>query len=182
MSHWQTKSSKVVYENPWIIVHEDEVVMPDGKDGVYGVVKSKSGSVHVVPVDNEGNTWLIQQESYPLKDTHLWQCVAGRSDGEPDEVAAKRELLEEAGLEAKKITVLSDARVAVGIAGFQASLCLAEDLTENKNFLDESEAIETIKKVPLSNVTDMILNGEIIVSESIAALLTAIIYLEKRKA
>ena len=47
MSSWQTKSSRKVYENPWIIVKEDEVIMPNGKDGLFGVVSSKSDAVRM---------------------------------------------------------------------------------------------------------------------------------------
>lgn len=72
MASWQTKSSKIVYENPYIVVHEDQVVKPDGTDGIYGYMDSKSHSITVVPVDDEGNTWIVQQERYTLKRT-TWE-------------------------------------------------------------------------------------------------------------
>jgi hypothetical protein len=36
-----------VYENPWISVHEDQVVRPDGEPGIYGVVHYKNVAVGV---------------------------------------------------------------------------------------------------------------------------------------
>jgi 8-oxo-dGTP pyrophosphatase MutT (NUDIX family) len=168
-----------VYENPWIFVHEDTVVSPDGKDGLYGVVESKSESVFVVPLDDDNNTYIVQQEHYTTREL-AWQCVAGRTDGEPIEVAARRELLEEAGLEASSITVLAHARTASGISTFKSNICLARGLKSNMSFFDKGE-ITAIKKIPLATAQEMILNGEIAATESIAAFLLAMTYLEKEK-
>ena len=179
MSSWQTKSSRKVYENPWIIVKEDEVIMPNGKDGLFGVVSSKSDAVFVIPVDSQGNTYLVQQERYTTQEL-AWQVVAGRVDeGETEEAAAKRELLEEAGLEAQKVTLLSKARTAIGITTFRSTVLLAEDLIENTASFDASE-IQAIKKLPLDSALDMIRTGEIATTESIAALFLAKDYLVHR--
>lgn len=178
-SSWQTKSSKVVYENPWILVHEDEIVTPDGKDGIYGVVESKSESVFVVPLDHDNNTYIVQQEHYTTREL-AWQCVAGRSDGEPAEAAAKRELLEEAGLRAESITVLTHARTASGISTFRSNICLARGLESDMSAFDEGE-IAKVKKVSLTAVREMIFAGEITATESIAAFLFTMAYLEKEK-
>lgn len=70
---------------------------PDGKGGLYGWIESKSQSVFVVPVDDNGYTYIINQERYTRK-KFSWEGVAGRTDGEPYDVAAKRELLEETGI------------------------------------------------------------------------------------
>lgn len=180
MSLWKTKSSKIVYENPWLRVREDEVIMPNGKNGSYGVVESKSDAVYVVPVDKEGNTYLIQQEHYTTREL-AWQCVAGRTDGEPAEIAAKRELLEEAGLRAESISILSKAKVATGMTTFRGTICLAHDLIEDTSVLDKGEGISEIKKVPLKRVKEMIFNGEITTTECIAAFLLAITYLKEKE-
>src|SRR5919199_5976451 len=105
MSIWQTKSSKVVYENPWMIVKEDQIIMPNGKNGMYGYVGSTSNAVFVIPIDDDGNTYIVQQEHYPSRRI-AWQFVGGRKDSEPPSVAAKRELFEETGIQADEITVL----------------------------------------------------------------------------
>src|SRR6266542_5506246 len=97
---WQTKSSKIVYENPWMRVFEDQVIMPNGSDGMYGYVESKSDSVYVVPIDDEGYTYIVEQQRYTTKQLS-WECVAGRNEGDDPETAAKRELLEETGIRAK---------------------------------------------------------------------------------
>lgn len=180
MGTWQTKSSTVVYENPWLFVREDQIVRPSGQDGTYGVVESKSDAVFVVPVDDEGNAYIIQQEHYTTREL-AWQCVAGRTDGEQPEVAARRELLEEAGLDAEEIIILSKARTATGITTFRTTLCLARGLSSNQQHLDEEEDIKTIRKFPISTIQEMILTGKIANTESIAALLLAFNYLKREE-
>lgn len=178
MSSWKTKSSKTVYENPWISVKEDEVITPTGQNGLYGVVSSKSDAVFVVPVDADNNTYIVQQEHYTIREL-AWQCVAGRTDGEPPETAAKRELLEEAGLSAETITILSRSSTSTGVTTFRSTLCLAEGLTQDMSQFDSGEIMQ-IKKVPLASIPDLILDGELANTESIAALLTAAAFLKKR--
>jgi 8-oxo-dGTP pyrophosphatase MutT (NUDIX family) len=180
MGSWQTKNSKIVYENPWLKVREDQIVRPNGQNGTYGVVESKSDAVFVVPVDEEGNAYIIQQEHYTTREL-AWQCVAGRTDGERPEVAARRELLEEAGLDANKITILSKARTATGMTTFRTTLCLARGLSMNKRYLDKEEDIKTIRKFSIPTIQEMILTGKIANTESIAALLMAFNHLGKEK-
>jgi len=179
LNTWQTKSSKIVYENPWLFVREDAVVNPNGKDGLYGVVESKSDAVFVVPVDTEGNSYIVRQEHYTTREM-AWQCVAGRTDGEAPETAAKRELLEEAGLRAKTITVLANARMASGITTFRGAICLASDLEIDTSFIDKDEGIAEVKKLPLTSIKKMIMAGEIVSTESIAAFLMTIAYLGEK--
>lgn len=179
MSSWQTKSSKIVYENPWLIVHEDQVVMPDGREGMYGFVESKSAGVFVVPIDDDGNTYIIRQEHYTTREM-AWQCVAGRTDGEAPEVAAKRELLEEAGVRANSIEILVNARTATGMTSFKSTICIARDLEADASRFDKGE-IADVKKVSLAEVKEMIFRGEINATESIATFLLAMAYLEKNK-
>jgi len=179
MGTWQTKDSKIVYENPWLKVREDRIIRPSGQDGLYGVVESKSDAVFVVPVDDEGNVYIVQQEHYTTREL-AWQCVAGRTDGEPPEVAARRELLEEAGLEAGQITVLSKARTAAGMTTFKTSICLARSLAPNNNHIDEEEDIAAIRKFSIATIKQMIFDGEIANTESIAALLLAFAYLDRQ--
>jgi 8-oxo-dGTP pyrophosphatase MutT (NUDIX family) len=178
MASWQTKSSKVVYENPFIVVHEDHVIKPNGKDGIYGYMDSKSHSACIVPVDDEGNTWIVQQESYTQKQK-TWECVAGRTDGQPVEEAAKRELLEETGFKADSITIIGEVHVANGLSTFKSTFCLARGLTHVSDDLDQEDGILGIEKVPLKQIPEMILSGRITCSQSIAAFFMAIAYLEK---
>jgi len=63
---WTIVKSKHIYKNPWMDVIEDSVIRPDGKDGIFGIVNMKSG-VTILPIDNEGNIFLVEQYRYTLK-------------------------------------------------------------------------------------------------------------------
>src|SRR5205085_12488233 len=58
--------TRLVYENPWIAVREDQVMRPDGQPGIYGVVHFKFRAIGVLPVDDRGRIWLVGQYRYTL--------------------------------------------------------------------------------------------------------------------
>lgn len=179
MPGWKKLSSRIVYDNPWMLVHEDRVINPAGKEVVYGYCESKSNAVYVVPLDEDNNTYIVRQFRYPTG-KESWECVAGGTDGQPVEVAAKRELLEEAGVQATEIIELGTMDVANGISNFQGTFCIARGLTKITDQLDPTDGILEAKKLPLSEVQQKILSGEIHCSQSIAAFLMVIAYLEQQ--
>ena len=50
---WKRLDSKVVYKNAWITVREDQVIRPDGKPGIYGVVESRVATGVVALTDKQ---------------------------------------------------------------------------------------------------------------------------------
>lgn len=168
-----------MYENPWIKVHEDTTITPDGKPGLYGWVESKSPAVFVVPVDNEGFTYIINQERYTRK-RFGWEGVAGRTDGETYDIAAKRELFEETGIKAAKVTILNEIEIANGTTSFSGAICLAQNLRETNSAIDAAEGISEVRKLPLIEVVSMIMRGEINDSQTIAATFMAVEYLRAK--
>jgi hypothetical protein len=84
---WQTHSIQEVYDNPWITVSHREVTAPTGKDGIYGMVHFKNTAVGVVPIDSEGNTWLVGQHRYTINAYAIGYVAQGLSFGsaEPDD-------------------------------------------------------------------------------------------------
>ena len=63
---WKTQSTQPVYNNAWIKVEEHQVVNPGGTNGLYGKVSFKNQAVGIIPIDEEGNTWLVGQYRYTL--------------------------------------------------------------------------------------------------------------------
>ena len=158
-------------------VHEDTALNPVGKQVIYGYAETKKDSVYVVPIDSERNTWIVQQYRYPVKQL-LWECVAGHvEDGDSLESAARRELLEEAAVDAKAIQILGTIQAGSGIAAFPRTVCIARDLTETNGRLDESDGITSAKKLPLREVCGMIVRGEMTDATSIAAFMMVDAYL-----
>lgn len=170
----KTIASKVVYKNPWLVVREDKIIHANGKPGIYGLVESLHDGVYIVPVDNEGNTYLVKQYRYTEK-REVWECIAGRMNtGEADPlITAKRELFEESGLEAGTFHHLTDLRVANGMTTFICPVFLARDIEKTSDELDQEDGILACKKIPLDTVMEMIMKKEIVCSQSIAAFMIA---------
>lgn len=179
MADWQKLSSKIVYENRWLIVYEDQVITPAGNESIYGYMRYRCDVVYVVAIDAHQNTFLTLQQRYPTGKTN-WECPAGFIENETVESAAKRELLEETGMQADSIKIMSTVDIANGVAAIKNNVCLAKDLKKVTTKLDPVDGIIATKKVPLAKVYDMIINGEIVCSQSIAAFYMAGKYLESK--
>lgn len=167
---WLRLNSKTVYENPWIKVCHEEVKTPSGSDGIYGVVHFKGTAVGVVPIDEQGNTWLVRQSRYTLND-FTWEIPeGGAGEHEPSLACAQRELLEEVGLHASQWTELMRLHTSNSVTDEAAVIYVAEGLTHGVQNLDSSEDI-ILSKIPLRQAVDMVLKGEITDAMSVAALL-----------
>ena len=177
MKNWKTLSTREIYRNQWLSLREDKVIRPDGKEGIYSVVSGVHPGVFVVPIDNHGNTYLVLQERYTIQN-ESWEVIAGGSEGEDYEAAARRELLEESGFKAEKLTKILECYPLNGSSDHQAIIYIAEGIMKVTDFLDEVDGIMGIRKVPLNEVKLMILKGEITDGLSVTALLTALAYIE----
>lgn len=167
---WQRLSSRVAYENPWIKVYHEEVKTPTGSDGIYGLVHFKGTAVGVVPVDDEGNTWLVRQSRYTLNE-FTWEIPeGGAKEGESTLACAQRELAEEAGLQAKEWQELLRVHTSNSVTDEAGVLYLARGLSPCEQNLDPSEDIE-VRKLPLRDAVQMVLRGEITDALSVVALL-----------
>lgn len=168
---WVEKSCTTEYENPWIKVTHSEVLTPAGTAGIYGLVHFKNKAVGVVPIDDQGNTWLVRQSRYPLQE-YTWEIPEGGSpEGEDPLATAKRELREEVGLEASDWQPLQRIHLSNSVTDEEAFLYVARGISEVGGVeLDDSEDIVS-KKVPLQEAIAMVLTGEITDSLSVVALL-----------
>lgn len=168
---WTTLSGEEKYDNPWIRVTEYQVLNPAGGRGIYGKVHFKGKAIGVVPVDREGNTWLVGQYRYTL-DAFSWEIPEGGAPFHESPVeAAKRELREETGLSAARWTLISRLHTSNSVTDEEGFLYLAEDVTEGPSQLEETEADLKVKKLPLREAIRMVDEGEITDSLSMIALL-----------
>lgn len=179
-SPWQTISSETKYNNPWIEVVEDQVINPGGGEGIYGKVHFKNKAMGIIPIDEEGNTWLVGQHRYTL-DEFSWEIPEGGSPiGEDILEAAKRELKEETGLEANHWELFMTLHTSNSVTDEVAHVYLAKDLKHGSANLEESEADLKVKKLPLKEAIQMALEGKITDSISVAGLLKAAMLLNKK--
>ena len=167
---WQTLSRKVIYDNPWIHVEEHDVLNPGGKPAIYGVVEFYNYAIGVVPMDEDGNIWLVGQHRYPFNE-YTWEIPEGGGNKNDDPLLhAKRELLEEAGLTADNWELIQEMQVSNSVTNEYAFIYLATGLQETEPDPDEDEDI-TIKKIPFAEAYAMLLRGEIKDSLTVVALL-----------
>jgi len=167
---WKKLGSRVVYENPWITVREDNVLNPGGGENQYGHVHFKNKAVAIVPLDGNGNTWLVGQDRYTLG-AYSWEVpMGGAAEDEELLAAAKRELKEETGLTAAKWTEVMHLHTSNSITDEEGYVFAAEGLIEGEPEFEETEKLE-IRKLPISEAIEMIDRGEITDAISVAALL-----------
>ena len=158
---WKTLSVKDIYDNPWLHVAEHQVINPSGNPGIYGLVKFKNCAVGIIPVDDDGYTWIVGQYRYAL-DVYSWEIIQGGADpGEDPLVACKRELQEEAGLIARTWRLLSgEIHLSNCISSETGYVYFAEELSQTEASPDGTEVLQT-KKVTLDEAVRMAQSGEI---------------------
>lgn len=167
---WKKLRSKLVYDNPWITVIEDAVINPSGGEGIYGKVHFKNIAVGIIPVDEEGNTWLVGQYRYTLNQ-YSWEIPEGGCPAEEDILdAAKRELKEETGLTASNWKEIMQIHTSNSVSDEVGYVFLATGLTTGQTAFEDTEDLK-IKKLPFKQVVQMVLDGEITDSISVAAIL-----------
>ncbi|MFM2476803.1 NUDIX domain-containing protein [Celerinatantimonas sp. MCCC 1A17872] len=166
---WQTKSKKVVFENPWLRVEDHSVINPAGNPAQYGIVHFKNRAVGVVALTDDQQIYLVGQSRYALN-CYSWEIPEGGCpENEAVEDAAKRELREETGLIANSIEPLFKMHLSNSVTDETAYLFLATQLQAGEQELEESEDI-SVKKLALSEAIAMVERGEITDAITIAAL------------
>src|SRR5882757_851876 len=163
-------STRQVYENPWMVVREDRIRRPDGTDGIFGVI-DKPDYALIVPAE-EDRLHLVEQFRYPLG-LRRWEFPQGtapdRAEADPLELA-RRELREETGLRAARMTQIGTLDVAPGMSSQRGRVFLATEITEGSPERELTEQDMRTAWFHRDQVVEMIQRGEITDAQSIAAL------------
>lgn len=155
----KTISSEELLRTPIFWVTRDVAIDPDGFEIKRAIVQH-GGSAVVMPVDDKGRVLLVKQYRLPAR-RYMWELCAGRMDpGEKVLQTAKRELQEETGLKAKKMTKLAEFWVSPGFLAEHMTLYLAEDLKAGEQKPMEDERIET-RWFTAAEIEEMIESGKI---------------------
>jgi 8-oxo-dGTP pyrophosphatase MutT (NUDIX family) len=159
-SDWQTLDKTIVYENPWIKVEHRNVLNPAGNPGIYGTVHYKNLAIAVLPIDEDGCTYLVGQFRYVLN-RYSWEIPEGGCpEGENPLNAAKRELKEETGLEASIWTPILEMDLSNSVSDEVSISYLAKGLQKGIATPEDTENL-AVKRVPFTEVVKMVLDGEI---------------------
>jgi len=143
MSHLEEKkiSSKKIFQGKLINLFLDIVRLPNGKTGTREWI-DHPGAVCVVPVLPSGEICLIRQYRYGPKQEFI-EIPAGKLDRNEEPIdCAKRELIEEVGYSAGKLTYLTKIYPAIGFSNEVMWMYLGEDLVKTKRQLDSDEFLE----------------------------------------
>ena len=177
---WKITSEKEIYNNPWIGLTEFKVINPSGNPGIYGKVHFKNIAIGVLPLDDEMNTYLVGQYRFPLEQ-YSWEMPEGGGPVGTDPLAsAKRELLEETGLKADSWTEIQRLHLSNSVSDELSILYLARGLKQFEAEPEETEQL-VVKKLPFSEVYQMVCKGEITDSMTIVAVLKVQLLLTENK-
>lgn len=165
--------SRPAYDNPWITVTHHRIRKPRGGEGIYGVVHFKNRAVGVVPYE-AGDVWLVGQYRFPLGQ-YSWEIPEGGApEGESAEDCARRELTEETGLIAGRLTPLLTMHLSNSVTDEIADVYLATELSVGRSEPDDTEEL-AVRRVPLGEVYRRILAGEITDSLTVAGILRVVL-------
>ena len=141
-------SSKEKYRCKLFWVTEDEAVADKNDKDKPGFVMKRSvvrhsGSAVMMAVDDKDRVLLVRQYRLPAEQD-LWELPAGKVDkGESVLQSAKRELIEETGVRAKKWKKLVEFFPSPGYVEEKMTVYLVKDLTQGKSQPMDDERIET---------------------------------------
>jgi ADP-ribose pyrophosphatase len=160
---------RIVYEGKIFTLAEDTIRFPNGKEAKWDVLLH-SGATAVVPIDTDGTIILVEQYRC-IEDGGVLEIPAGRLEkGEDPIICASRELEEETGYKAKKLIPVCEIYTAVGFSDEVIQIYAAVGLERGKQNLDEDEYVE-VKRFSIQEIVDMIFQGKIKDSKTIAAVL-----------
>lgn len=167
-------SRKQAYQGPVFGVTTYEVQEPGGIKVRRDVV-THSGSVVILAVEESQHhhgpkVLLIRQYRHPVRD-YLWELPAGRKDeGEELLAGAKRELLEETGISARRWKHGFRFWASPGFLDETMDIFLAQGLTHGEAQPEEDENIE-VSFVPLSQAVQMVMQGKIVDAKTMTGIL-----------
>lgn len=160
-------TSREIYSNQWITLHEDIIRRPDG-EAVYAYVE-KSDFAIVIPRDGD-RFHLVEQFRHPLRQ-RSWEFPAGSVPGTKFDApaAARQELREETGLRAERFTFLGKVAPSPATSTNYGHVMLATELTEGEPEREASEQDMRGAWFSRSDLESMISDGVIADAPTIAA-------------
>ncbi len=171
----QTLSQKEIYHGVVLHVVCDTVRLPNGKTAPREYCMHP-GAVAIVPLCDDGTVLMERQYRHAHKRV-FFEIPAGKLDSkeEPPLVGASRELREETGATAERYTYLGPLDTTPALIDERIHLYLAEGLTFDRQELDEDEFL-SVERVPLTDLVEMVMRGEIADGKTQIAILKAYLY------
>lgn len=167
----KTVESEYKFEGQVVKLRVDVVEMPNGNTAEREIIEH-NGGVCVLPIDEQGNIYFVRQYRHPFE-KDLLEIPAGKlNKGEDPLECGIRELKEETGLSADKMTLLSHSIPTPGYTNEIIHIYLAQGLTHGEAQLDEDEFLN-VEKYHLSEAIEMARKGDIADGKTLIALFMA---------
>jgi len=149
-----------IYDGAVLHVVKDTIELPNGKQGIREFCLHV-GAVCILPLLPDGSVIMERQFRY-AHNRVFFEIPAGKLDSKDEDPleAAKRELREETGATAGKITFLGELDTSPALLDEKIHMYLAEDLTFGDRDLDDDEFLD-VERVPLADLYQMVMKGEI---------------------
>jgi ADP-ribose pyrophosphatase len=162
----KTVKKNYVYRGKILTVRCDDALRPDGKPCKREIVEHPGGTSVLYVQD--GKILLVKQYRYAFGET-IYEIPAGKlNTGEDPEAAAKRELSEEAGIEAEELSLICEYYPTCGYSSEKIYVYEALKVRHGIPHLDEGEFLN-VEYLPVDEVWKKIRSGEIKDSKTIIA-------------
>lgn len=171
----KTIKSHIAYKGKVIDVERQKVILINGEEADREIVRHNGGAC-MAAIDKKLNFYLVRQFRKPF-DKETLEIPAGKLEkGEDPYECAIRELREETGITAGKVTKLGPIYTTPGFCDEVLHIYLAQDLVQGEKDPDPGEFLK-LEKYPLKECVEMVSSGQIRDSKTIVAILrTAMIF------
>lgn len=170
MEKFERLERSLVAHGAIIDYYQDTIKVPNGNIVKWDFISHK-GAAAVVPVDEQGRIIMVSQYRNAL-DRYTLEIPAGglQSTEEPTKAAAARELAEETGYRSEHLELLISIRTTVAFCNEKIDIYVADHLVLGSQHLDEDEFVN-VKAYTIEELTEMIYNGKIQDSKTVAAIM-----------
>lgn len=161
---------ELVHEGKIINFYCDTIELGNGKVVEYDYI-GHNGAAAVLPVNYEGEILLVRQYRDAV-DGFTFEIPAGGKNNTDEKAidCAARELEEETGFYSNELVPLITINTTVAFCNEKIEIFFTKGLEASTQMLDEEECIE-IFAFSLEEILDMIKDGEITDSKTVAAVL-----------
>lgn len=167
---WTVLSRRPLHDNPWFALDQFETLAPTGRPASYYLQTYKTLAVGMLPLHDDGTVTLVGQWRFPFG-AYSWEIPEGGAPkDEPPLDGAKRELREEAALEAAHWRRILTMQLSNSTSDELCLGYLATGLTPAASDPDDTEAL-TVVRVPFREALHAAVTGRIQDSITVAMLL-----------
>ena len=160
---WKVYSRKTVFKCPWFQIVEEDIKKPNGFRGKYYIQQGREKNDFVIVIALKRNCFYMTKQWRSTLKKETIEFVAGSVEKNESYLkAAKRELLEEVRIRAKRWRYLGRVAVAPGHTLRYGRIFLAEEITKVKTKVKGEPGEDTRPvKIPLQKYKQMVSQGKI---------------------